>query len=264
MNTISYPWKYDSYQKGWSNEDKKSYIRKNKKHNDIKTKINLFPNILESSELNNKENPSNNISITKKFNNEYNNKLRRRKKLSNLPTTPNLKNTKNLKPENKKIQTSKIEENNLPIENNFYFLNPPSKNYELKTNPQIKKKSINLDSIKHKNLKYEVESWSSYISNFHPKNICLDSKTSGQFSKWSVDFKSQNEFIYLKLEKTSIIYMITFGKFRDPTNLKEFKIFAGMDKNNMIEILHSGLSYDMEYEPFTVRKEYKGNLIPCK
>lgn len=32
LNTISYPWKYDSYQKGWTNEDKKSYIRKNKKN----------------------------------------------------------------------------------------------------------------------------------------------------------------------------------------------------------------------------------------
>lgn len=121
-----------------------------------------------------------------------------------------------------------------------------------------------LGSIQQKDLKFEVESWSSYISNFHPKNICLDSKASGQLSKWSVDFKSQNEFVFLKLEKTSIIQIITFGKFRDPTNLKEFKVYAGMDKNDMIEILHNGLTADMEYEPFSVKKIYKDHLIPCK
>lgn len=125
-------------------------------------------------------------------------------------------------------------------------------------------KCINLENIPIKNIKFEVDSWSSYISNFHPKNICVDSKISGQLSKWSVDFKSQNEFVFFKLEKTSIINSITFGKFRDPTNLKEFKILAGLNKTDMIEILHSGLSHDMEYEPFTVKKDYKGFLIPCK
>jgi len=123
---------------------------------------------------------------------------------------------------------------------------------------------LNWEAKYSKTIKFEVDSWSSYISNFHPKNISLDSKISGHLSKWSVDFKSQNEFVYLKLEKTSIISSITFGKFRDPTNLKEFKILAGLDKFDMIEILHSGLSFDNENEPFSVKKDYKGLLIPCK
>lgn len=134
----------------------------------------------------------------------------------------------------------------------------------MKREAKVKFRELKLNNFPIKTIKFEVDSWSSFISNFHPKNICLDSKLSGQLSKWSVDFKSQNEYVYLKLEKTSIINLITFGKFRDPTNLKEFKILAGLNKTDMIEILHSGLSYDMEYEPFTVKNEYKGILLPCK
>lgn len=117
--------------------------------------------------------------------------------------------------------------------------------------------------LPHKNLSFEIESWSSYISTFHPRNILIDSKISGQVSKWSVDFKSQNEYLYIKLEKTSIIYIVTFGKFRDPTNLKEFKIYAGLDKSNMIEILHSGLTYEEGYEAFIVKFKWEDVLIPC-
>ena len=121
--------------------------------------------------------------------------------------------------------------------------------------------SVNISELKHKNLKYEIDSWSSYISNFHPNNILYEGN---QLSKWSVDSKSKNEFLFLKLEKTSIVYIVTFAKFRDPTNLKEFKIFAGMDKTNMIEILHSVLSYDNDYESFTVCYKWNDTLIPSK
>jgi len=123
---------------------------------------------------------------------------------------------------------------------------------------------IDIDRLPQKVLSYEIDSWSSYISTFHPRNILSDNKISGAFSKWSVDFKSAKEYLYIKLLKTSIIYMITFGKFKDPTNLKEFKIYAGLDKTNMIEILHSGLSMDNEYEAFIVKYELENALIPCK
>jgi hypothetical protein len=126
------------------------------------------------------------------------------------------------------------------------------------------------DTKEIKDLQYDVESWSSYISHFHPKNILIDNKIGGPVSKWSVDFKSQSEYLFIKLNKTSIVSLITFGKFKDPTNLKEFKIFAGLDKNNMIEVLHSGLSLDNEYEPFSVNYKlddlyYNTKIfIPCK
>lgn len=124
------------------------------------------------------------------------------------------------------------------------------------------KPTLDTTTVKYTDLKYEVESWSSYISNFHPRNILIDSKRGGNLSKWSV--KSKNEYLYIKLEKTSIVYIITFGKFSDPTNLKEFKIFGGLDKNNMIEILHSGLSCDPDYEPFSVKYMWNSTVFPCK
>jgi hypothetical protein len=133
---------------------------------------------------------------------------------------------------------------------------------------QINQKYSILNKIDYynniKDINYEIETWSSYISNFHPRNVLIDSKIGGPLSKWSVDFKSQTEFLLLKLEKTSIVHMIPFGKFKDPTNLKEFKILAGPDKSNMVEILHSGLSYDNEYEPFPVTCKWKNSFIPCK
>ncbi len=124
--------------------------------------------------------------------------------------------------------------------------------------------SPDLKAMNHKSIIYEVDSWSSYISNFHPKNILSDIKTAGQVSKWSVDFKSQNEYLFLKLEKPSIIYSITFGKFKDPTNLKEFKVFGGLDKSDMIELVHSGLSQEEGYEAFMLKFKHEGVLIPCR
>ncbi len=164
--------------------------------------------------------------------------------------------------------------------NNLTYNNIQEKSYKKSKNNFLTESHLNLpkelsrkkigtnnffcENLPLKTIKFDIDSWSSYISNFHPKNICIDSKSSGELSKWSVDFKSQNEYVFLKLEKTSVISSITFGKFRDPTNLKEFKILAGLNKTDMIEILHSGLAYDIEYEPFSVKKHYKTLLIPCK
>jgi hypothetical protein len=147
---------------------------------------------------------------------------------------------------------------NKPQKNNLNMVNNQDESHEKLYSP------IDINKLHHKTLSYEIDSWSSYISTFHPRNILSDNKIAGAVSKWSVDFKSANEYLYLKLEKTSIIYMITFGKFKDPTNLKEFKIYAGLDKTNMIEILHSGLSMDNEYEAFIVKYELENTLIPCK
>ena len=89
------------------------------------------------------------------------------------------------------------------------------------------------DGVQYENIKYSIDSWSSFFGNFHPNNITKDISISDQFSKWSVDFKSKNEYIILKLDKTSIVQLITFGKYNDPTSLKEFKLYSGMTKDNM-------------------------------
>ena len=118
-------------------------------------------------------------------------------------------------------------------------------------------------------LKYEIESWSSYIGSYHPKNI-LNDLPDDLTSRWSLDYKSQNEFLLLKLEKTSIVFFAIFGKSKKEfeegpkTILKDFKLYAGLDKDNMIEILHSGLNNDNEYETIPVKYEYENCLMPSK
>ena len=124
------------------------------------------------------------------------------------------------------------------------------------------KRSESEDEIDFQDIKYTVDSWSSYIGIFHPNNIVKDISDSDQFSKWSVDSKSKSEYVILKLERTSIVQLITFGKYNDPTSLKEFKIYSGMDKNQMIEILHSTLRKEHEYETVSVNYKLNNKSIP--
>jgi hypothetical protein len=145
------------------------------------------------------------------------------------------------------------------INNNNKLLGGKRKRMRSISSPQLQKPDIS--TIKPKNLKYTIDSWNSYVNNFHPNNILIDG--GGSISKWSAE-KSKNEYVYLKLERTAIVSIVTFGKHRDPTNLKEFKILAGLDKSNMIEVLHSGLSNDNDYESFTVSYTVGGIYIPCK
>lgn len=119
---------------------------------------------------------------------------------------------------------------------------------------------------KYKVLTYEIDSFSSYIKNFHPSNILTDSANNpslSKSSKWSVDFKRQNEYVTLKLEKQSILKYITFQKNQDPTNMKEFKLYLGKDPKDMKLVLHSGLSSDpvYQYETFSINTKYD---FPCK
>lgn len=114
-------------------------------------------------------------------------------------------------------------------------------------------------------LKYDIDSWSSYTHNHHPKNIMIEEKDNN-LSRWSVQYRSQKEFVFLKLSKTSVIFSIIFGKYKesDPTNLKEFKVYAGIDKENMVEVLSAGLTNDNDYEEFPIKNFENGYYLPCK
>lgn len=150
----------------------------------------------------------------------------------------------------------------------YYFKNFMKKNGKMSFTFLQKKHmrlSISLpetDGVQYDNIKYSIDSWSSFFGNFHPNNITKDISISDQFSKWSVDFKSKNEYIILKLDKTSIVQLITFGKYNDPTSLKEFKLYSGMTKENMTEILHSNLRNENEYETIAINYKWKNKPIP--
>ena len=59
---------------------------------------------------------------------------------------------------------------------------------------------------------------------------------------------------------------ITFGKYHKVhvCNLKEFKVFGGINTTNMTELLHSGLRNDSEPETFSLVHKSEGVLFPCQ
>lgn len=114
----------------------------------------------------------------------------------------------------------------------------------------------------------ERAQWSS--STYHPKNILVDRPTD-QSSRWSSASNNQlqvrgprrmhparnhppsaerrtrrlvsvshTQYITLKLDKVAILSTITFGKYHKGhvCNLREFKVFAGLTADNMVEVLH--------------------------
>ena len=49
-----------------------------------------------------------------------------------------------------------------------------------------------------------------------------------------------HQFILLKLERMAVVSTITFGKYHKGhvCNLREFKVYAGLSPDNMVEVLH--------------------------
>ena len=114
-----------------------------------------------------------------------------------------------------------------------------------------------------------VERAQSSSSTYHPKNILVDRPTD-QSSRWSSASNNQlqvrgprqmhpprhhppsaeragrlvsvshTQYITLKLDKVAILSTITFGKYHKGhvCNLREFKVFAGLTADNMVEVLH--------------------------
>ncbi|KAG8903006.1 hypothetical protein FRB99_003839 [Tulasnella sp. 403] len=77
----------------------------------------------------------------------------------------------------------------------------------------------------------------------------------------------QRQWITLRLDKVAVLKAITFGKHhtRHPCNLREFKIYVGLDSEQMTEVLHSGLNNDSIPESFSVRYQTQdGMVIPCQ
>eukprot|EP01137_Pigoraptor_chileana_P006051 Opistho-2@49948 len=114
-------------------------------------------------------------------------------------------------------------------------------------------------------LPYAIDSWSSHSAQYHPDNILVNKPTE-QSSRWSSGSNNQMQFVSLKLDKVSIVHTITFGKYHKVhvCNLKEFKVFGGLEHNNMIELLHSGLRNDSEPETFPLKHKTNGVAFPCK
>ncbi|KAI8979000.1 Muskelin N-terminus-domain-containing protein [Pilobolus umbonatus] len=116
------------------------------------------------------------------------------------------------------------------------------------------------------NLKYTVYGCSSYSGSYYPHNICVDLPTE-QSSRWSSGLHDRDQYITIQFDSPVVARVITFGKFYKGhvCNLKEFKVFGGMDPaEEMTELLHSGLRNDTEPESFTLKHSTATLALPVK
>ncbi|KAG1683384.1 Muskelin [Nymphon striatum] len=94
----------------------------------------------------------------------------------------------------------------------------------------------------------------------------LKPKPHDQTSRWSSESNSPPQFITLKLEKPALVEKITFGKYEKihVCNLKKFKVFGGLEDENMVELLDNGLKNDSVAETFILRHTIGNNMIPSR
>ncbi|KAM7121221.1 muskelin isoform 4-T4 [Molossus nigricans] len=98
-----------------------------------------------------------------------------------------------------------------------------------------------------------------------PRNILVD-KPNDQSSRWSSESNYPPQYLVLKLERPAIVQNITFGKYEKThvCNLKKFKVFGGMNEENMTELLSSGLKNDYNKETFTLKHKIDEQMFPCR
>ncbi|KAI8368114.1 Muskelin N-terminus-domain-containing protein [Radiomyces spectabilis] len=114
-------------------------------------------------------------------------------------------------------------------------------------------------------LPYFIYDYSSQSGSYHPQNIC-ENNPAEQSSRWSSGAHDQSQFITIAFENPVVAKSILFGKFHrgHVCNLKEFKIFGGLDPDNMTELLHHGLRNDTQPETFSLKYSHKNLVFPIQ
>ncbi|KAL2740581.1 muskelin [Vespula squamosa] len=116
-------------------------------------------------------------------------------------------------------------------------------------------------------LEFRIYKCSSFSASYVPENILVD-KPSDQTSRWSSDIDNPRQFLTLKLQCPSIVKTITFGKYEKThvCNIKKFKIYGGLEPENMMELLESGLNNDSIPETFDLKHVLgnEGNYFPVR
>ncbi|XP_050432918.1 muskelin isoform X2 [Adelges cooleyi] len=123
-----------------------------------------------------------------------------------------------------------------------------------------------------KKLTYSIHSCSSHLPCYIPdlnvknRNI-LHNNQEDQSSRWSSQSNSPPQYLILKLQNTSVVKFIKFGKYERPhvCNLKRFKVFGGLEEDTKIELLYSGLSNNSDLETFELRHTLEdSSMIPIR
>lgn len=121
-------------------------------------------------------------------------------------------------------------------------------------------------------LRYSIHDVSSHSGKYIPENIMIDAPHD-KSSRWSGIQQSglstfrQRQWITLKLDKVAVLKEIVFGKcnMNHPCNMKEFKVYAGLEANRMTEVLHAGLMNDSVPESFPTKHQADdGTVLPCQ
>ncbi|KAF1802153.1 Muskelin N-terminus-domain-containing protein [Mucor lusitanicus] len=122
-----------------------------------------------------------------------------------------------------------------------------------------------VENAPHEPLPYHIYDHSSFSGPYHPRNICVNDPTE-QSSRWSSNSHDQSQYVTIKLEKPAVACEILFGKFHRShvCNLKEFKIYGGLDPHDMKELLHKGLTDDNKAETFPIRYTYNNLIFPIQ
>ena len=84
--------------------------------------------------------------------------------------------------------------------------------------------------------------------------------------RWSSDTNTPPQFLTVKLERPAVLTNIKFGKFEKThvCNLKRFQVFSGLEENNLIEVLDSGLKNDSCTENFPVQHQVNKQFYPVR
>jgi muskelin len=129
-------------------------------------------------------------------------------------------------------------------------------------NFHLREMSVGGEQVLPVKLDYQIESCSSYSASYQPTHIQVN-KPSDQSSRWSSGSNNQLQYLLLKLDHISVVQTITFGKYHKVhvCNLKEFKVFGGIDPNQLSELLHSGLRNDSEPETFALHFNANGKVF---
>jgi hypothetical protein len=103
---------------------------------------------------------------------------------------------------------------------------------------------------------YAIAGCSEHSGNYVPENILVDTPQDPT-SRWSgaQQLPTAKQWILLKLETFSVIKSITFGKFhrKHPCNMREFRVYVGLNSHHMVQALHTQLKDDTISETFPLR-----------
>ncbi|KAI8333811.1 Muskelin N-terminus-domain-containing protein [Chlamydoabsidia padenii] len=114
-------------------------------------------------------------------------------------------------------------------------------------------------------LRYSIYDYSSYSGTYHPNNIYFNTPQN-QSSRWSSGSHDGTQYITIRFDQPVIARALLWGKFHRShvCNVKEFKVYGGMDPTNMTELLSQALQNHNKPEVFRLRCIYQNLVIPIQ